>query len=258
MPDRFRHFNIRCFGIPLIAIALNSCALGGQSQPVVTQCILPADQAGSLSGRWTVQPIPIAFHQGDFSGSEINAMVSAAGAWNTFYNASLGAAQMFNVSATSTTTASKPTVNCSSSLLSGNQFAGPVVIYKDAQWPYTNIPNAIALTTFCVSSAKPLPSMYTAYTEINYQNFFVNGMVPDIQSIVTHEMGHILGLNHSCNVPNTVGCSSSIDSSYLSAVMYPSFGFSNSGAGEIRDALNSNDEGRANCLYGDLYGKNTQ
>jgi hypothetical protein len=92
--------------------------------------------------------------------------------------------------------------------------------------------------------------------EVNYVNFFVNGnRVPDLQSIVLHEMGHLMGINHSCTTDSTKSsgtfpfCSSSMDPSYRSASLYPNFSFYSNGTGEIRRSLNDNDEGRMNCVY---------
>ena len=84
--------------------------------------------------------------------------------------------------------------------------------------------------------------MFTsAVMELNYVNFFRSGMpVPDLQSLVTHELGHLLGLNHSCV---GAGCNGA-PSDYINAIMFPSYN-----PGSIKRALNSNDQGRANCLY---------
>ena len=88
--------------------------------------------------------------------------------------------------------------------------------------------------------------------EVKYQNFFISGKkLPDLQSIITHEMGHMIGVNHSCESTGKTGtpaCNSS-PAEYFAAIMFPVFGFDASGLGESKRVLQDNDEGRANCLY---------
>jgi hypothetical protein len=175
--------------------------------------------------------------------------------------------------------------------ISGSGFAQPIVIYKDTTWPTAYAQEAMALTTYCRSTtgvgssgastsfsptdraetaattttAPPtssttaatiqaqLSTFRMAMTEINYQYFFTTDEVPDLQTIVLHEFGHILGLNHSCDnsaangFPTCTGTGANPD--YQNAVMYPVFGFDSSGNGQQRRALTDNDEERANCLY---------
>lgn len=237
--------------------SLAACAPAKKDQ-VVKECVLPDDQAGTLTGKWRTTPIPIAFHQGDFSTDEMNAIVRAADTWNEFYGKSLGLATVDygNGASPRTSSASRPNSSylCSQGIVSNGGYTGQVVLYKNGAWPFPSQPNAMALTSYCRSSGKPLPYFYMAAIDFNYQNFFVAGKrVPDLQTIILHEFGHMLGLNHSCEGTGRTGVpgcgSSGLDSEYLSAVMFPSFGFDSSGFGEMKRELNSNDQGRANCLY---------
>jgi hypothetical protein len=96
-----------------------------------------------------------------------------------------------------------------------------------------------------------------AVIEINYQNFFVDGKkLPDLESIILHEFGHLMGLNHSCEAAAKTGvpsCNQSgLNPDYISASMYPVFAFSTDGTGEQKRDLGTNDESRANCLYQSL------
>jgi hypothetical protein len=235
------------------AFSLSSCGQIGDA--VVTACNVPSDQSQTLSGKWPVTPVPIAFHAGDWAPSEMSAVTSAADTWNQFYEASRGF-QLIDYGGNSasprTSSNSLPADPCSNPMLVGSTFNVPIVIYKDATWPYSS--SLIALTRFCTPSGTTtttnILNMYAAVIEVNYQDYFTTNLVPDLQSILLHELGHLAGLNHSCNSGSNPGfpeCSS--NTTYASAVMAPVFTFSSNGAGSQNRSLSSNDEGRANCLY---------
>jgi len=87
--------------------------------------------------------------------------------------------------------------------------------------------------------------------EINYANFFSAGKpMPDLQSIVTHELGHLLGLDHSCSGTATSGmpACNQANTDYVNALMYPALGF-NGAQGQVSRTIRTNDQQRANCLY---------
>lgn len=242
-----------------IACAPTKKAKGAAS--VVKDCVLPSDQVGTLSARWMQLPIPLAFsQQSQFSAEEIAEIVAAAKSWNDFYTASMGV-KAFNYGEDlnpKMSSLAKPASVCSTGILQGKTFAGDVVIYKQGTWPYSNH-DAIALTSFCPMPAKPLPSMYMAIMEVNYQDFFIPGKKnPDMRSILLHELGHLIGLDHSCDYKDKPGyplCqSAALPTDYFTAVLFPIFRFDGDGQGEQKRALGTNDQGRANCLYQDLVG----
>ena len=237
------------------------CAIfsGKTSAVLVKECVLPTDQAGTLAGKWRVTPVPIALQQTvDWSAEEVQAVTSAANTWNEFFTATQGHKVFDYGSSESPKVSADPVPGnlCSMGLLQGNAFRGSVVIYKQGKWPHpSGASTTMALTNFCTSPSSPLPLTYMAYMELNYQNFFIAGKkAPDLQTIVLHELGHLLGLQHSCEMnskkpgmPNCVNSSLSVD--YQEALMYPSFGWYDDGTGEQKRLLMSNDQGRANCLY---------
>jgi hypothetical protein len=241
----------------VILIIHSGCTISGQSGvgSFTKMCNIPSDQTGTLEGRWLTKPIPVAFHNGDFSSNDTTSMTNAMATWNNFFNASKGAPIYSYGSAGSPqmTTASNPaSFLCSqSNITTNNQFTNNIGVYKVSNWGYNR--QYIAQTSFCIQTVagQTYPSMYSAVMEVNYQDFFVNGMQPDLQSVILHEMGHLLGLSHSCgpnaNMPN---CSSSnLNPDYINAVMYPSFNFSAQGIGQQKRLLQINDQSRANCLY---------
>lgn len=243
--------------------ALTSCAPPAEDASYSAACHLPTDQKDTLTGRWKSSPIYVSFSTGQFNAYEMGLMMDAADTWNRFYSSAHG----FSIldygtrSAPRQSTRAKPLGSvCQTTLLnSTGGFSGSVVIYKDSVWPTVFSDAAIAITSTCANaSTSGVGAMYSAMMELNYENFFSAGkQVPDLASIFVHEFGHLLGLDHSCATTGTPSpkpplCeASTLDSSYYEAVMYPVVGFKPDGTGRMRRSLNSNDQGRANCLYGE-------
>jgi hypothetical protein len=78
-------------------------------------------------------------------------------------------------------------------------------------------------------------------------------------SLFVHELGHVVGLDHSCNDENRSdfrGCSTlPIDHDYRKAAMFPILG-SNRGDGvgfygypDLKETLQKNDIERTQCLF---------
>lgn len=248
--------------ISLLLGSLSSCAPEIKSSSKskmssVTSCVLSQDQSASLMFRWKSNPIPIAFRSGHFSTAEVAAAVEAAESWNIYFRNAYGF-NVFDYGNASSPRTSTVDLSSNSAQLCGYSainssggFASSIVIYKKTTWP-SNLPsNAVAVTSTCKStqSGNVLPNAFMSMMEVNYQNFFVNGQAaPDLESIFLHELGHLLGLDHSCASTAKAGhiaCSANTDVSIYEAVMYPS-----ASSTVTKQVLGSNDQGRASCLYG--------
>ncbi|MES2525744.1 MAG: matrixin family metalloprotease [Bdellovibrionota bacterium] len=94
---------------------------------------------------------------------------------------------------------------------------GKFAIYKATQWPYPEFPDALAITQiFAIRYNRGESSEYVAIQEadviMNYEDFLFDDASPmafdyDFQTVLLHELGHFLGLQHkprSYNRNNTV------------------------------------------------------
>jgi len=237
-------------------VALSCAPLGGSFE---TQCTVQDDQKDTLVGRWQEAPIPITVASGVWSAGEITSIRRAIDSWNSF-SQSVHKFQFMdpgNGSSIASSSSGKPGSLCSSSIVGSSGFTGSVNIFKNTTWPFANSENVVALTSFCRINDSPFARIYTAIMDVNFEFFFRAGLKnPDLESTMLHEFGHLLGLGHSCESSPTLAgipnCSAAgLPAEYISAVMFPAVKFSGNNA-VPRRALQRNDQGRANCLYGDI------
>jgi hypothetical protein len=253
-----------------IAITITSAAcapFGIQSSTLpatVTECVLPDDQEGTLIGSWGKLPIPLAIESGTggFDTNEIAAILAAAATWNAHFEAVIGQPAFDTGEGDSVRITTRTSAEvCSTTVLTASgSFSGAVPILKQTDWNHTSSAQ-IALTLHCstqtLSGGGTFGSVRSSVMDINYENFFVDGTVKhDLQSIVAHELGHVLGANHSCEeggADGTPDCEDpEVTLEYTTALLYPGFGFFEDLTGEVRRFLNANDQGRTNCLYESL------
>ncbi|MCC7440745.1 MAG: hypothetical protein IT285_03870 [Bdellovibrionales bacterium] len=219
--------------------------------------MLESDQQATVTARWPLTPIPLAWHT-TFNASETAAMVSAAKTWNKFYKESRGF-DLFDHGGGRKASTNVNNVCSAAAIVSGTEYTGNVMILKRTDWPGTGSHGSgvIALTTVCSLpiGGEPLKRISNGIIESNYENFFIsNKPLPDTESIYLHEMGHLIGMDHSCAInSNSQGvpdCNDLNDSHpYFVAVLFPSIFFPDGQNGEERRVLQANDMGRANCLY---------
>lgn len=75
-----------------------------------------------------------------------------------------------------------------------------VVMFRDQDWPYTHAIDTLALTTLIFDADSG--EIFDADIEVNTHEFHmttgpVRGIDVDLRSVLTHEVGHFLGLSHS-------------------------------------------------------------
>lgn len=238
---------------------LSSCGFGSAGQSTVTTCVKADDQASTFNGAWPALPLPLALQAaGNWSADELEAIVNAIESWNAFHTETRKVALFDAGTSSSIKTSTQEPLSqiCSAGILSGTDYSGVAVIYKISNWIADD--QVIGLTSYCPVSGTPYNRITNAKLELNYRDYFVEGKrVPDLQSIILHELGHMIGLNHSCEkgsvtagVPDCDQVGLSFE--YSSAVMYPVVFFPDTLNGEKRRTLQPNDQGRANCLYESL------
>lgn len=82
-----------------------------------------------------------------------------------------------------------------------------IVMFRDQDWPYDNAIDTLALTTLIFDAENG--EIFDADIEVNtYQSDMTTGPVGvrdvDLHSVLTHEVGHFLGLSHSQSAGSTM------------------------------------------------------
>ncbi len=234
-----------CISLGLINLLLFTGCAKKNSEGLEKECVVLPGQEDLFSGKWGARPVPLALNISDFNASEQQAITAAITTWNSFMTASKGFA-IYTTITPSSGAALSPAAVCNSAMISAaGGFTNTVKIIKMASWP-NNDPNWMALTLTCTpAGGGTMAPITNAVMQLNYRDFFVAGKPqPHLQSVILHELGHLLGLMHSCEGDQCQGATSEISKS----AMFPNLGFRGI-TGEVKTAINQNDQGRANCLY---------
>lgn len=222
------------------------------SSPLIKECAVANGQNNTFTGAWASRPVPVAVRTNNFNAAEKQRMMNAIQTWNAFFKESKGyelywaGSQNFTESDRGTYLA--PEDACDVQFASTTGYNDYVVISKVTSGWSNSQTTTIALTGTCpveVGSSR-FKMMVSGAMSINYQDYFKQGKPqPDLESVVLHELGHLLGLKHSCGQDLGVSCD---PAELKEAVMFPSLSF-NGITGEIKKSLKTNDMKRANCLY---------
>lgn len=230
----------------------------------LTTCTLPQDQGnGSFQGKWPSTPIKVFLDTNFYvvnEGEEAVEIKKAITTWNEWSRvkgfdifelkqdgSGTGGGRLFPV-----------ITDCNQASIT-NAFPGEVGIYriqkggdgKNAREECSNASGRLLGTGIqgrtdwrvedgVISSASIL---------INFEEFNVPGGIDiDLQSLLLHELGHVIGLLHSCNGgggdrTTSPDCAAAPEA-YRNAVMFP-FLLED----QERIYLQQNDYDRVNCLY---------
>lgn len=228
-----------------------------------TDCVLPDDQGeGSLQGSWGGIPIKVILDR-DFyvadGGLQATAIKKAIDTWNRW--GKLRGFNAFNIqndgsgiSAGAYIPAFEDSAGNSQSMFTDYYSDGTVGIWKVRPGGDGRNLRGDSLLLPIGMQGKTDWQMTNGYITgasilLNFDEYNRPGKSTlDVESLVLHELGHVLGLLHSCagtgDGSGAVSCGGGTPSQYLEAVMYPILGLS-----QLRRLLKQNDYNRVNCLY---------
>ncbi|RZA07352.1 MAG: hypothetical protein EOP11_07930 [Proteobacteria bacterium] len=259
----------------MLALSLSGCGVRNPARTAkglitnYTNCIQAPDQSnGTYQGRWAGLPIPIVFDR-DFytadNGGAMPGLRAAAETWNNWSR--LKGKQAFKINSDGVgQTAGRdiPEIDSCDQGSYSSSVTDMVGIWKIATaGAHANIrPNCGRILAFDPATGAGVQGQ-TDWTVINgkitgasillnFEGYNAPGRLRiDAESLLLHEMGHVLGLLHSCNGSGTnstdgttaPACDFAPDS-YKTAVMFPFLQ-----PQQERRTLGQNDYNRINCLY---------
>ena len=242
-----------------VVLAAGACAPAepglGALQDAISSgaCAVDADQVGSFLPSLPTQETVQVSVDAQFSEEERAAISSALSEWNGWSEGSIGRSFFDETSAQldSEFIPSDSSDPCSFVSPGSNGDFAIVRVSDLGVWDDLSLTNSNPAATLRCRSGD----------QLTRQVMLVR---PDLvrseqwASVVLHELGHAVGLDHSCNLSagtdDYLSCTGlDAEHPYRSAVMYPklSLGSLTSGRGmEVKETLQENDRLRAGCLYG--------
>jgi hypothetical protein len=231
-----------------------------------TNCQLAEDQGrGSFQGAWDDIPIPVVLDKDYYvtdEGEAVNAMKGAIESWNAW--ARLRGKVAFNIvddGVGQTGGRDIPELTDCNQASYSSSTTDAVGIWKIATAGFRRNSRPA-----CLTQVKILPDGVQGQTDwivqneritgasilLNFEGFNAPGkQLIDVESLLLHELGHVLGMLHSCNgsTPGSIDGTSSpacdvAPRPYQEAVMFPFLQVA-----QERRGLLQNDYNRINCLY---------
>jgi hypothetical protein len=265
--------------LPLFACTVApSSALTNGRVVNYTTCSLPKDQGvGSLHGQWASLPVSLVFDKDYYVANNGNAMPSlrnAVNSWNVWAQLKSHVNGAYSIKNDGTGTSAGLDIpeltDCSQASYSAS-LPGTVGIWKITGEGFHSNQRASCGTNADGTPGKLLANGVQGQTDwiiqggrivgssilLNFSDYNAPGkQAIDVESLILHELGHVLGLLHSCNgssgssVDSTtspacfVGGVLSVNPQYANAVMFPFLEVA-----QQRRSLTQNDLSRVNCLY---------
>lgn len=227
------------------------------------ECRLPREQGqGSLIGAWAKLPIRLVADRNLYlsdRGAGAKALKAAIKTWNDW--AAQKGKVAFVLSNDDIQGQDFPDIGaCTQTEITD---ASPQAV---GIWMVTSSGKSSNRRRNCLSGRKLIPDGVQAQTDwslngaqienasvlLNFEQFNMPGRGKvDLESLLVHELGHVLGLLHSCNGSgeesfdgaSSLACASA-PKDFVDALMFPYLA-----RGKIRRDIRQNDLDRANCLY---------
>jgi hypothetical protein len=238
----------------LAAVAgLSSCNETGWSS---RECHIQDDQQGAFMARVPDFPISI-YVDSSFTDGDRQSITSAVSEWNA-RGRQLIESDFFTIAGNESYEGRRPSVTDCGEGLGLAQNAMILMNEKSTSgWDQASTRRTAGTTAVGVTLRCALGAQVQRQVTVLNNSGSARIDTSQLSSVVVHELGHALGLDHSCdNGAGKKGWRScqglAINHPYHLAVMYPTLQMPQNTSGwiEVKDHVQANDADRLQCLYG--------